>query len=456
MLQKPRGTRDLLPDYMAKRRTVERTLLETAKAYGFGEVCTPMFEELELFTMKSGQGVIEEIYAFKDKSGRDLALRPELTAAVIRLYCNNMTEAPKPVKVFYFGECFRYERPQAGRYREFKQFGAEIIGGEEVPTNIEMLTLAFDMLTRTGAKGLRARVGYLDILRTLFEELGVKRDKQGPFMTLIDKSNFDGLKDLFSERGMKGPIVKTIMEIVTMRGKPDEILPKARELLKDYQKCIQTLDKLRTIIDGVKASGITGFKDIELDLGIARGLDYYTGLVFEVEIPDLGAEKQVCGGGAYSLTEIFGIEATNTTGFAIGVDRLILGLDNQKAFPALEGPTIYVIPFKGTEAKAMELLRGLRSAGVNTDVDLSNRSLSKNLKYAASIKAKYAVLIGQKELDKGVVVLRDLATGNQTEIPFKGFVETFKKIELGAKGTVEPGAVPEDVDLEKKKSREWE
>jgi histidyl-tRNA synthetase len=454
MLQKPRGTRDLLPDYMAKRRSVEKVMIGTALAYGFGEVSTPMFEELELFTMKSGQGVIEEIYAFKDKGGRDLALRPELTAAVIRLYCNNMLEAPKPVKVFYMGDCFRYERPQSGRYREFEQFGAEIIGGEELPTNIEMLTLALDILTKTGAKGLRCRVGYLDVLRTLFEELGVKRDKQGPFMTLIDKGNFDGLKELFNEKGMKGPLIKVILEIAAMNGKAGEVLPKARELLKGYPRCLQALEKLEGIVEGVKSSGIPAVKEILVDLGIARGLDYYTGMVFEIDIPDLGAEKQICGGGAYALTELFGIEAMNSTGFAIGVDRLMVGLENQKAFPALEGPMFFLIPFKGTEAKAMELLRVLRSAGLSADVDLSNRNLSKNLKYAAAIKAKFAVLVGQKELDKGKVVLRDLASGKQVELPFKGLIEAFRQCDWGPSAPA--NGTPEDADLEKKKTREWE
>jgi histidyl-tRNA synthetase len=299
------------------------------------------------------------------------------------------------------------------------------------------------------------RVGYLDVLRTLFEELGVKRDKQGPFMTLIDKSNFDGLKELFSEKGMKGPLVKLILEVAAMNGKASEMLPKAKEALKPYPRCLQALDKLKAIIDGVQSSGLQGTKDISVDLGIARGLDYYTGMVFEVDIPDLGAEKQVCGGGAYALTELFGVEAMNSVGFAIGVDRLILGLENQKAFPQFEGPMIYIIPFKGTEAVTMELLRTLRSAGISTDVDMSGRSLSKNLKYASAIKARFAMIVGQKELDKGVVVLRDLSSGKQAELPYKGLVDAFRKCDWGPART-DNGSPPEDADLEKKKTREWE
>jgi histidyl-tRNA synthetase len=424
MLQRPRGTRDLLPEDMARRRSVEKVMLDTALGYGFGEVCTPMFEELELFTMKSGEGVVGEIYNFKDKGGRDLALRPELTAAVIRLYSNNMQDVPKPVKVFYFGECFRYERPQKGRYREFRQFGAEIIGGDEVASNIEIVCLALDIISGLGLKGQGIRIGYLDILRSLFEELGVGRNDQGPFMTLIDKGNYEGLEELLDERGLTGPVTDIILKVAATKGK--DVLSKARNLLEGRPECLAALEKLEAILEDVRASGLPGSDSMEVDLGIARGLDYYTGMVFEVDVPDLGAEKQVCGGGAYALTELFGLEATNSTGFAMGIDRLILALGIQGCLEPMRGPMVYVIPFKGTEQRAREVVSDLRATGLSVDLDLSCRNLSKNLKYAASIKARYAVIVGQKELDKGVVTVRDLDTGDQTEVSLKDIVGHFK------------------------------
>jgi len=424
MIQRPRGTRDLLPEDMARRRSVEKVMLDTALRFGFGEVCTPMFEELELFTMKSGQGVIGEIYNFKDKGGRDLALRPELTAAVIRLYANNMQDAPKPIKVFYFGECFRYERPQKGRYREFRQFGAEIIGGDEVATNIEIVSLALEIISGLGLKGQGIRIGFLDILRILFEEIGVGRNDQGPFMTLIDKGDLDGLAKLFEERGLIGQVTDIILKVAATKGK--EVIQKARDLLRDRSKCLDALDKLEAILNGIRSSALPGTEDVEVDLGIARGLDYYSGMVFEVDISDLGAEKQVCGGGAYALTELFGLEATNSTGFAMGVDRLILAIEQQGILGPMKGPTAYVIPFKGTEERAREVVSELRSAGVPTDLDLSGRSLSKNLKYAASIRALFAIILGQKELEKGVVTVRDLDSGDQTEVPLGDIIGYFK------------------------------
>ena len=193
-----------------------------------------------------------------------------------------------------------------------------------------------------------------------------------------------------------------------------------------HDSVLGDLDKLEAILEGIKASGLPGCDRMEVDLGIARGLDYYTGMVFEVDVPDLGAEKQVCGGGAYALTELFGLGATNSTGFAMGIDRLIIALDVQGALEPLKGPTVYVIPFKGTEQRAREVVSDLRSAGIGVDLDLSCRNLSKNLKYAASIRARYAIIVGQKELEKGVVTVRDLDSGDQSEVPLKDIVNYFK------------------------------
>jgi histidyl-tRNA synthetase len=403
---------------------VERIMEGTSIAYGFGGVTTPMFEELELFTKKSGDGVVEELYAFKDKGGRDLALRPELTAAVIRLYANNMQDVPKPVKLFYFGECFRYERPQAGRYREFRQFGAEIIGGDEVATNIEIIALALDILKGLGLKDFSVRIGYLNILRKILDDAGIEASEQGPFMRLIDKQDLAGLKDLLAKRGLSEEVVNDIFLVANFKGGNIDDLSALDVVIKRHE-VKDAISIFKDIMSGVLSSGVIENDRLSMDLGIARGLDYYTGMVFEVDVPDLGAEKQVCGGGAYALTEMFGLEATNTTGFAMGVDRLILALEKQGVLKSVTGPKVFVIPFKGTEENAVGIVRALRKAGVSVDHDLSGRNLSKNLKYASSIKAGFAILVGQKELEKGVVTVRDLDTGEQTEVKLDDIVEYF-------------------------------
>ena len=166
MLQKPRGTRDFLPDEMEARRAVEWRLREVSRQWGYREICTPEFEDLELFTMRSGEGIIGEMYVFEDKGGRKMALRPEITAAVIRMYINEAKVAPKPLRWCYYADCFRYERPQKGRYRQFWQFGVELIGADTAAADAEVIMLAADMLNSTGVT-YELKVGHLSLMRNL-------------------------------------------------------------------------------------------------------------------------------------------------------------------------------------------------------------------------------------------------------------------------------------------------
>ncbi|MCL7412462.1 MAG: histidine--tRNA ligase family protein, partial [ANME-2 cluster archaeon] len=192
MIQKPRGTRDFLPDENRKRRFIETRLRQTAIQWGYNEIKTPTFEQIELFTVKSGEGILGELYNFKDKGGREMALRPELTAPVVRMYVNELQRASKPVKLYYFDNCFRYERPQKGRFREFWQFGAELIGSPRPEADAEVIALACRMLKDAGVDG-ELNVGHLGIIRTLFT--GLDAATQGQIMRLVDKKDDKGLED---------------------------------------------------------------------------------------------------------------------------------------------------------------------------------------------------------------------------------------------------------------------
>jgi len=191
MLQKPRGTRDFLPDEMEARRAVEWRLREIARRYGYREVCTPEFEDLELFTMRSGEGIIEEMYVFEDKGGRKMALRPEITAAVIRMYINEAKVAPKPLRWCYYADCFRYERPQKGRYRQFWQFGVELIGADTAAADAETIMLASDMLNATSVT-FELKVGHLSFMKNLVKDL--EPAMQRKVRAHLDKKDFDGLR----------------------------------------------------------------------------------------------------------------------------------------------------------------------------------------------------------------------------------------------------------------------
>src|SRR5512137_1208328 len=194
MFQVPRGTRDFTPDEMQKRRYLEHAMAATFASFGYGEIQTPTFENLELFTVKSGESIINELYTFTDTGGRALALRPELTAPVIRCYIERLQMEPKPLKLFYFGNCYRYDRPQKGRYREFRQAGCEIIGVDTTEAIAELLALAFSILKNVGLKNVRISIGNLTIISMIFKRLNLLKDDQKRLLPLIDKSQFDDLK----------------------------------------------------------------------------------------------------------------------------------------------------------------------------------------------------------------------------------------------------------------------
>ena len=423
MLQRPRGTRDMDWTTMEPRRRVEGTMREVARNFAFREVVTPTFEESELFKMKSGEGVLEEVYFFKDKGDREVCLRPELTAPVIRFYSNELRDRPKPLKLFYFGNCFRYERPQAGRYREFWQFGCEIIGGEPGPANAELVALAVNMLSSIGLKELVVRMGNLDVLRGVLRAKGLSPEVMAKCMRLIDKDETDGLRQLLGEAGVSVVDAEAIVSMVTAE---NPVGNKASlEVLKGLEKAFErvgdekVLAGIKATVDIVALLGDYGVDNIRIDMGIARGLDYYIGLVFEVDAPELGAEKQVCGGGTYALTELFDIESTMTTGFAIGFDRVMIALERKGALPAPRGLDVYVVPFKETRADAIRIVRELRVAGLSTEIDIMGRNLNKALKHAGSIGARRVLIAGVKDLQRGVVTVRDMVSGEQKEIPVK-------------------------------------
>ncbi len=420
--QRPRGTRDFGPEDMARRRFVEARLRSTAELFGFGEVMTPMFEDTALFVERSGEGIVNEMYAFKDKGDRDIALRPELTAPVMRFYVNELQNRPKPVKVFYFGSVFRYERPQSGRYREFFQFGAELIGAPSMESDAEVIALALWSLESIGLKDTVVRIGNLDILKGLLGKIGVEGEDQAACRRLIDKADFEGLGETLDGLGVAKAEQKRLMSIIGLKGGA-EALAKARELAGAD---IPGMDYLGGILERLEAYG---FGNCTVDFSVARGLDYYSGMVFEIDSPCLGAEKQICGGGAYQLAELFGGETVNSTGYAFGFDRLLLALENSGVNIPVPGPKAYVVPVgDGARAKALEILRMLRAAGLPSDMDLMGRNISKALAYANSIGAEKAVILGDKELAEGTATVRDMRSGEQSKYPFSDILRAFVQV----------------------------
>lgn len=403
---RPRGTRDFLPEEMARRRYVEKVMRETFESYGYREVQTPVFESLELITAKSGEDIVKHLYSFKDKSKRSLALRPELTLSVMRLYINELQRKAKPIKLYYFSNCFRYEEPQAGRYREFWQAGIELIGTSYPEAEAEVIAIAVEVLKKLGLKDFELHIGSIGILRKILEESGVKEREQGKILHLIDKGEREKLENILKKLKVNK---KILLGILNLAGEKKEVVSKARELLKG-KAALEEIKKLESIL---------GFLDLKysLNLGIARGLDYYSGMVFEIYANKLAAQKQICGGGAYSLAGTLGGEETPTCGFAFGFDRVMLALEAEKVeFNIVNKTRILVVPVTesllGEAVKISSIIR----KSISCELDLMRRKLGRALAYANSVGIPFVVIVGDEELAKGCVTLRDMKTGEQKEI----------------------------------------
>ena len=405
-IERPRGTRDFLPEEMEKRRAIEARFREIAESYGYREIATPTFEHLELFTIKSGEGIVEEIYAFKDKSGRDLALRPELTAPAMRLFVNECSVMPRPLRFYYFGNCFRYERPQKGRYREFWQFGVELIGSDRVEADAEVIALAYRMLKDLNIQ-FELQIGHVGILRSILRD--VPEDKSSRIMRLIDKKDQEGLAAYMDEVGVPDDVQERVFQVSALHGSR-EVLTEAEGFTDQHN--LEYLQELCDILDFISV-------EYTINLGIARGLDYYTGIVFEIYAEGLGAQNQICGGGRYRLTHLFGGDDVPSTGFAIGFDRVseICKMDIQRK------KLVVVVSFPDTLRESLKVAEKLRAKGFRVVSDVMGRNIRKQLSHASDIGADYAIIIGRKEVDEGVVGVKNLNTGVQKSVAINELTE---------------------------------
>ena len=421
MVERPRGTNDWGPQDMAKRRFVESRFIQLAESFGFREVSTPTFESLELFTAKSGLGIVRELYAFKDQGGRDLALRPEFTASILRFYVSSLRSLPKPLKLYTAGNAFRYEEPQKGRYREFYQLNAEIIGGASLPSDAEAVALAIGTMRAIGLKQVKARIGNIGVLRSF---LPFSPTDQSIVLHSLDKRNFPMLDAELARLGRKD-LSTPLRKLVELSGDAS-ILNDAAKVLGGAST--EGLDYLRDLAGFLDDYGVSR-SDYAFDMGVVRGLDYYTGMVFEIDSPNLGAEKQVGGGGAYRLSEIFGGEPVAQTGFALGLDRLVMAAEAEGTIEAPRPLDAYVVPVGDTaRKKAIQILTSLRAAGLGADIDLIGRGPSKNLDYANAIGARFAVLLGERELKQSRATVREMATGVQREVALDDLVDTVRNL----------------------------
>jgi histidyl-tRNA synthetase len=414
---------------------LEQLLEERARRHGFNRVQTPIFESLELFTAKSGEGVVSQLYAFEDKGGRPLTLRPELTAPVMRMVAEEMRMDTKPLRLSYFGQCYRYEEFKKGRYREFFQYGVELVGASGPLAEAEVIALAIDMLDSCGLKNWQIRIGHVGILKDALTGLGLSDQiEQGAnesavasAMRFLDKGDDAGLARLFSSNGIDPSFSEPLRQLSQLQGGAETLEP-AREILSALDGVsLESLDELKITLDAVSSLAVAP-PSLAVDLTVARGLDYYTGMVFEVQVEELGGEGQVLGGGSYNLMHLFGLaDLDPCCGFGLGFDRVMLALEAQaeaegrdEVIPGQQDGRglIAVIPFNVDAQVVLQVVRQLRDAGQLVELELRGRKIGKAFTWADKIGATYTLIVGPRDLESGTAMLKNLKTGIEQSVKF--------------------------------------
>ena len=425
MTQRPRGTRDFTPDVMNRRLAFENLLESKSKIHGFKRVQTPIFESLDLFTAKSGPGVIKQLYAFEDKSGRSLTLRPELTAPVMRMISEEMRASPKPLRLSYFGQCFRYEESKKGRYREFFQYGVELIGSSGPIAEAEVIALAIDMLDSSGLFDYELRIGHVGILRDILTGLGLSEEGEpeapvASAMRFLDKGDWDGLSDLFNSNSIDSSHVDNLKMLSELDGGL-ETIDSAKQILQTIGVSLDSLDELEKLLNYLELLAPSP-PSIKLNLCVARGLDYYTGMVFEVNVAELGGEGQVLGGGSYRLLHLFGMEDLDPScGFGLGFDRVLLALEAQAERIGREevvpgeksSASTLILPFNIPVDTVMSIVKELRDLGHSIELDLRDKNIGKTLDWASKNGFTNVIIVGPKDLESGLCTIKNLQSGAQ-------------------------------------------
>lgn len=414
-IRAPRGTKDVLPANIYKWHYVEKLFRDVCDKFGYKEIRTPIFEHTELFKRGVGETtdiVQKEMYSFEDNGKREITLKPEGTAPVVRSFIENKLYADaQPTKIYYVTPCFRYERPQAGRLRAFHQFGVEVFGTSNPSVDAEVIGIAMAFYKKIGITNLELRINSVGCpkCRALYNKI----------LKEYLKEKLPNLCSTCQDRYERNP-----MRIIDCK------VESCKEQLTDIPLMMDHLcDECRDDFDKLKEN--LSLMDIEylVDPSIVRGLDYYTKTAFEIVSHEIGAQGTVCGGGRYDgLVEQLEGPKTSGIGFGMGIERLLLTLQNNNIeIPKPKGLDIFIATIgERAEKEAIRLLHKLRLEGVSSDKDHLGRSLKAQFKYANKINASFTIVIGDDELDKDIVTLKDMKTSEQSEINLSNILEELK------------------------------
>ncbi|RNC29715.1 MAG: Histidine--tRNA ligase [Candidatus Dichloromethanomonas elyunquensis] len=411
-IQRPKGTQDIFPGIVEKWHYLEAHIRKVCSDFGYQEIRTPIFESTELFQRGVGDTtdiVNKEMYTFLDKGQRSITLRPEMTASVCRAYVENkLYSQPQPVKLYYMGPMFRYENTQAGRFRQFHQFGAEVLGGEDPLVDAEIIQVIWELYRRIGLRGVEVHINSVGcpVCR------GEHRERLHSYLQ-------DRVAELCQD--CQSRFERNPMRILDCKNRDCQRLtvgaPTTLETLCD--DCKEHFDKVQHYLRILEMP-------YKINPKMVRGLDYYQKTAFEVMAEGIGAQSAICGGGRYDgLVEEIGGPATPGIGFAMGMERILAVLEKQQA--GWEDETDYkvVVAALGETAreKGFQLTMELRQANISAQMDLLGRGLKSQMKHADRVQARYAVIIGEEELAGNIAIIRDMKLGDQTETALESVKE---------------------------------
>ena len=418
-LQKPKGTQDILPADSAKWQYVENVARETFKKYNYGEIRTPMFEHYEVISRSVGDTtdiVTKEMYDFHDKGDRHITLRPEGTAPVVRSYVENKLFAPevqKPVKVYYIGSMFRYERPQAGRLREFHQLGVECFGSKNPATDVETIAMAYQLFNTLGIKEVTLHLNSLGNTESRLAYRQALIDYLTPMRESLSKD---------SQRRLD----ENPLRVLDSKEKEDKVAVENAPSILDYldEESQAHFDEVRAMLDSLNIPYV-------IDTNMVRGLDYYNHTIFEFITTIDKSELTICAGGRYdSLVEYFGGPETAGFGFGLGLERLLLVLDKQGIeLPVEESLDVYIAVL-GSDAngKALELVQAIRYQGFKAERDYLGRKIKAQFKSADTFKTKTVITLGESEVESGQVNVKNNATREEITVSFEELTKNFAAV----------------------------
>ena len=407
--QVPKGTRDFLPEEMGLRRGVINTLVSTYGIYGFQEWDGPAFEYLDTLVGKSGESITNEIYTFKDKGGRNLGLRFELTTSLARIIAGN-PQIKKPLRLFNIGKVWRYEQPQAGRFREFLQADTDIFGSTSMLCEVELLTMAAAALKKLKVTDSVILLNNRKILEAQLKSVGIKDDfKAGALRSLdkLAKIGDEGVKREFEVQNIPAEQFEELIKQFNIKGDNQFKLDQVSQFLANDKIGMEGIEELRQIINFLSESGLG--MPIQIDLSLVRGLDYYTGPIYEIKSTNQKELGSFAGGGRYDqLIQTLGGQATSAVGISFGIERLIETIKKREGYSDIISPVEVFIGYPNQDVLPVALVatKMFREAGITTEIDLTGRNLGKQLAYASAINAKYSFIVFSAEEQK----LKEMAT----------------------------------------------